>query len=344
MHSYPTAKVTETVEALIKKLAEAWGPPGFEHHVRDLIRGEVEPVADEITVDPLGNLICRVGNGATRVMTAAHMDEIGLIVGHIDRQGYARFASIGTLFPATLLGARVRFENGVIGTIGVEHQYSKRRELPALSGFYIDISQDAGGNADIRVGDPAAFVGDVIRRGDRVIGKGLDNRVGCAIQIEAMRRIKAQGTPHSVYFAFTVQEEVGTRGAGPAAHNVAPDVAIAIDATATGDLPHGKEMAVTLGGGAAIKARDAGLIVPAPLKALMVRRAEDAGIPYQLEVLEAASTDGKAIQIARSGVPTGAISFPLRYTHTASETADMRDIQAAADLLVAILTQEIDLS
>lgn len=328
---------------LIKTLAEAWGPPGFEHHIRNLIRAEVETLADEITVDPLGNLICRVGNGPQRIMTAAHMDEIGLIVGHLDRQGFARFAQIGTLFPAALLGARIRFENGVIGTIGVDHQYSKRRELPAVSGFYIDISQGAQGNADVQAGDPGALVGDVITRGDRIIGKSLDNRVGCAIQIEAMRRVKAQGTPHSVYFVFTVQEEVGTRGAGPAAYGVEPDLAIAVDGAAAGDVPHGRETAITLGGGVAIKARDAGLIVPAAVKEWMIRRAKDAGIPYQIEVVEGASTDGKAMQNARAGVPTGGIGYPLRYAHTTGETADQRDIHAAVDLLVALLTQEVRL-
>jgi len=331
------------VDALIKTLAEAWGPPGYEHHIRDLIRAEVENVADELTVDPLGNLICRVGDGPTRIMTAAHMDEIGLVVSHIDRQGYARFASIGTLFPATLLGARVRFENGVIGTIGVEHQFSKRRELPALSGFYIDISESQDGNAPVSVGDPGAFVGDVIWRGSRVIGKSLDDRLGCAVQIEAMRRIKQAGTPHALFFVFTVQEEVGTRGAGPAAYGVEPDLALVIDGTTCGDQPRGKELAITLGGGVGIKARDYGLIVPAPVKNLLIRRAEEAGIPYQIEVLVGGSTDGKVIQIARSGVPTGGIAIPMRYTHTPSETADRVDINAAVDLLVATLTQEVDL-
>ncbi len=336
------------MDALIKKLAESWGPPGFEHQIRDLIRAEVEGIADEIRVDPLGNLICRIGEGEKRIMTAAHMDEIGLIVGHIDRLGYARFAPIGALFPASLLGSRVRFENGVIGTIGVENQYTNRRDLPGLTGFYIDISQSADGdahnhNAAVNVGDPAGFVGDVIRRGDRVIGKSLDNRVGCAIQIEAMQRVKAQGTPHSVYFAFTVQEEVGTRGAAPAAFGIDPDLALVIDGTATGDVPKGKQMAVTLGGGAAIKTRDLGLIVPPAVRDLLVMRAEDAHIPYQIEVLEGASTDGKVIQNVLAGVPTGAISYPMRYTHTTSETADINDIQAVIDLLVAVVTQKFEL-
>jgi endoglucanase len=268
------------------------------------------------------------------------MDEIGLVVSHIDRQGYARFASIGTLFPATLLGARVRFENGVIGTIGVEHQFSKRRDLPNLDGFFIDIST-GDQNAEVRVGDPAAFMGEVITRGDRIIGKSLDNRVSCAVQIEAMRRIKTQGTPNSLYFVFTVQEEVGSRGARPAAYGIDPHVAIAVDVTGTGDLPKGKSMAVTLGAGAAIKTRDTGLIVPAAVKNWMVERAEAAGIPYQLEVFELGGTDGTAIQAVRSGVPTGAISIPARYIHTRSETVDRRDVQAALDLLVALLSRPI---
>ncbi|MBN1562521.1 MAG: M20/M25/M40 family metallo-hydrolase [Anaerolineae bacterium] len=334
------------MDALIKKLAECWGPPGFEHQIRDLIRAEVEDIADDITVDALGNLICRIGNGEKRIMTAAHMDEIGLIVGYIDRQGYARFASIGGLFPATLLGARVRFENGVIGTIGVEHQFTKRRDLPDLSGFYIDFSEstnDAGGNenAAVRVGDPAGFVGEVIRRGDRVIGKSLDDRGGCAIQIAAMRRVKEQGTPHSVYFVFTVQEEVGVRGAAPAAFGIEPDLMLAIDCTPTGDVPNCKPMAVTLGGGAAIKTRDTGLIVPPAVRDLLIQRAEAAGIPYQLEVLELGSTDARAVQNVLTGVPAGAISYPVRYVHTRSETADINDMQAVVDLLVAVVTQEI---
>ena len=330
------------METLIKTLAEAWGPPGYEHQIRDLIRAEVVNLADEITVDSLGNLVCRIGNGPKRVLVAAHMDEIGLIVSHIDRQGYARFAPLGALYPAALLGARVRFENGVIGTIGVEHQHSKRRELPDTEGFYLDLSVSADENAAVSVGDPGAFVGEVLWRGHRVIGKSLDDRLGCAVQIEAMRRVRAAGTPHSVFFIFTVQEEVGARGAGPAAYGVEPDVAFVIDGTPCGDQPHGRPMAIRLGGGVAIKTRDSGLIVPAALRDLLVQRAEEAGIPYQLEVLVGGSTDGRMIQVARGGVPTGGISIPMRYIHTPSETADMNDVRAAVDLLAAVLTGEME--
>jgi len=331
------------VNELIKTLAEAWGPPGFEHQVRNLIRAEIEGVADEVRVDSLGNLICRIGDGPQRILIAAHMDEIGLIVSHIDRQGYARFAPIGGLFPATLLGARVRFENGVIGTIGVEHQFTKRRELPTANGFYIDISTGAGENAPVGVGDAGAFVGDTFVRGQRVIGKSLDDRLGCAILVDVMRRIKTAGTPHSIYCVFTVQEEVGTRGAGPAAYGIDPHLALAVDVTPSGDSPHTKPVAITLGGGAAIKARDTGLIVPMPVRSLLTRCAESNNIPYQIEVMELGSTDGEMIQVVRSGVPTGALSVPVRGVHTPSETADLGDVAAVRDLLVALLSGPIAL-
>lgn len=334
------------MDTLIKTLAETWGPPGFEHRIRDVIRAEVADIADAVEIDPFGNLICRIGDGDLRVMTAAHMDEIGLIVSYIDRGGFARFAGLGTLFPAALLGARVLFENGTVGVIGVDDQFSKRTSLPGTSGFYIDISESGSGedyvNAPVAVGDPGALIGTVERRGSRIIGKSLDNRAGCAIQIEAMRRVKAQGTPHSVYFVFTTQEEVGTRGAAPAAFGVEPHLALAIDGT-NADQPKGKRTAVKLGAGTAIKARDYGLIVPAAVRDLLVQRAEAVGIPYQMDVVEAASTDGKAIQNVRGGVPTGGISFPMRYAHTPSEIADMGDIQASVDLLVAVLTGAIAL-
>jgi len=326
------------VDALIKQLAEAWGPTGYEHAVRELIRAEVEPLADAVRVDPLGNLIAEIGSGPTRVMTTAHMDEIGLIISHIDRQGYGRFAPVGGLYTAALLGARVRFENGVIGTVGVDAQHTNPRELPTANGYFVDFSTGEANGGAVRVGDPAAFVGEVVTRGDRVIGKSLDDRAGCALLIEALRRVRAQGTPHHVFFVFTVQEEVGGRGAGPAAYGIDPHLALVVDCTGTGDTPKGRPLAVTLGGGAAIKVRDARLLVPPAVRDLLIERAEAAGIPYQLEVLATSGTDGQTIHVARAGVPTGVISFPMRYIHTTAETADRRDLQAALDLLTAALT------
>ncbi|HEX3050541.1 MAG TPA: M20/M25/M40 family metallo-hydrolase, partial [Aggregatilineaceae bacterium] len=174
-------------------------------------------------------------------------------------------------------------------------------------------------------------------------GSPLDNRVSCAVQIEVMRRLKASGTPHTVYFVFTVQEEVGSRGTQPAAYGLDPHFGIALDVTPTGDTPKNPLTAVELGKGTAIKMKDVGLIVPAAVRELMIQRAEEAGILYQLEVLDLGSQDGRMIQIARSGVPTGAVAVPVRYVHTRSETADRRDIVATVDLVTAILSQPIEL-
>lgn len=325
------------METLINKLAEVWGPPGYEYQVRDLIRAEVEPLADEVWVDPLGNLVCRLGEGPLRVMASAHMDEIGVVVSHIDRQGYARFVNLGGVLPATLLGARVRFENGVIATVGVEHQFSKRGDIPGLDGFFLDLPANSG----VQPGDPGAFVGDVLWQDDRVIGKALDDRLGCAVLIETLRRLKAQGTPHTVYGVFTVQEEVGSRGAMTGAFGVEPDFGIAIDVTPAGDVPKPSPSPIRFGAGTAIKARDAGHIAPHWVKDMMIARAEAAGIPYQIDVMQIGTTDAATMQLVRSGVPSGAISIPARHVHTRSETVSRSDISASIDLLVAVLSGPI---
>lgn len=333
---------------LIKKLVEAWGPSGFEHQIRALIQEEVKDLCESMVVDNMGNLICRVGTKTEnnlRIMVAAHMDEIGLMVSHIDRNGYLRFSSLGGLFPVTLAGNRVRFENGTIGTIGSEHFFSKPHELPALDAFYIDVSdateQDKNKNANIQVGDVAGMWRPLETRGNRLIAKSMDDRIGCVVAIEAMRKLKSTGCAHEVYFAFTVQEEVGVRGARPAAYGINPDLGIALDVTSTGDVPKSEMCNVILGNGTAIKVKDAGLLVPPSVKNLMMETAAKHHIPYQLEILKGGSTDAAGIQLAHAGVPSGCISIPCRYVHTVSETVDMGDVQASVDLLAAILANPI---
>lgn len=337
------------MKTLIKKLVETWGPSGFEHRVCELIKEEVKDLCDEMTVDAMGSLICRVGSKTDqnlRIMIAAHMDEIGLIVSHIDRQGFLRFANIGGLFPPNLNGNRVLFENGVIGVVQSEISWSKMNEMPKLDSFYIDVSDSTvdgkNHNADVKVGDAAGFWRTMEERGNRLISKAMDDRIGCAVGIEAMRELKKTGCAHEVYFVFTVQEEVGVRGARAAAYGLNPDLGIALDICPTGDLPKGSRMAVTLGQGAAIKARDLGLIVPPAVKNLMIDTAEKYKIPYQIEILDLGSTDASAIQAVRAGVPSGCISIPCRYAHGVSETVDITDVQACVDLLVKILSNPIE--
>ena len=247
---------------LTKRLVETWGPPGYEHRIRDLIREEVADLADETWIDGLGNLICRVGNAGKKVLVAAHMDEIGLMANYQEPEsGYLRFTNLGGLRHDTLHGNRVQFEDGTVGVIAVQEGGGK-----SLSDFYIDVQAEAGGNAT-PVGQPAGFMRELQVRGKRLVAKSLDDRIGCVVAIEAMRRLGGD-SPNTLYFAFTVQEEVGLRGAKTAAQGVHPDIGIAIDVTGSGDQIRGSKMLVQLGGGAAIKVHDPGLVVPAAIKRL----------------------------------------------------------------------------
>ncbi len=330
---------------LLKKLTEAWGPSGFEHHVRSIIREEVADHCDDIRVDNLGNLICRVGTlkeGGKKILIAAHMDEIGVMTTFIEpNSGYLRVAEIGGLAKQTLLGNRLRFEDGTVGVIGM-HEMRKSRSVD-ISDFFVDVSTGSDGSSSIQPGSPAVFWREMETRGSRLIGKSMDDRVGCAIAIEAMRRFDA-ASPNEVYFVFTVQEEVGLRGAGTAAFAIEPDLGIALDVTDTGDQPHNAKMAVRLGSGAAIKLHDPGLVVPPAIRDWMVSTAEANDIPYQLEVLSGGSTDAARIHISRAGIPSGCISIPCRFIHTTSETVDQGDVDACIDLLTHLISQPVELS
>lgn len=329
-------------KALIQALVEVWGPPGHEHEVRALIEGYVRDLADEMRVDSAGNLICRMGNGGKKIMIAAHMDEIGMVVNTLDKPGFARFTMTGGLILVSLIGNRVRFANGTIGTIGMEGSALIPTKLPTLGELFIDFSENGENSGSVQVGDVAALTRNFATRGDRLIAKSMDDRIGCAVAIEAMRALKGKALPNELYFVFTTQEEVGIRGARVAANSLAPDYGIALDVTSTGDTPKNNSMAIRLGGGAAIKVLDSGHIVPPAIKNLMISRAEAAGVPYQLEILTGGTTDAAAIQTALSGIPSGAISIPCRYVHTTSETVDINDVQACIDLLTALVEQPFE--
>src|SRR5512140_67602 len=238
------------MKALIQKLTETFSPSGHESAIRDVIRAEVEPLADEIRVDALGNLIVRKGSGGKKIMIAAHMDEIGIIATHIDENGFVRFTGIGGVYPRNLPGGRVRFANGTSGIIGLEPT-DRATESQPLEKCYIDVGASSNKNHPIKLGDVAAFERPYLEMGDRLVAKSMDDRIGCAVAIEALRALKS--TPHEVDFVFTTQEEVGTRGAGTAAYGLDPDLGFSIDVTAWGDTPRVfPQFAVSLGGGPAI--------------------------------------------------------------------------------------------
>jgi tetrahedral aminopeptidase len=333
------------VKRLLKTLTETFGPSGYEDNVRAIIRAEVEPLADEIRVDTLGSLIARKrprrANGkAKKIMIAAHMDEIGLIVSHVDEKGFVRFSPIGGVFRRYVVGGRVRFLNGVPGVIGFD-RLDNVNELPTLDKVYIDVGATSKKDCPVQIGDVAAFDRLYSELGNRLVAKSMDNRVGVLIAIEALRALKS--TPHDVYFVFTTQEEVGTRGAATSAYGIDPDLGIALDVTPSGDTPNALKMEMTLGKGPCIKIQDVGMLADPRIVQWMIEAAEKNRIPYQREVLLMGGTDAQAIQLARAGVPVGCISVAVRYVHSPSEMVDFADVQNAVRLLTAVLRTPIDL-
>jgi len=322
---------------LIRKLVETYGPSGAEEKIRAAIRAEVTSLADEVRVDPLGSLIVRKqGSGeGKRIAVAAHMDEIGIMVTYVDEKGFARFTRIGGVLPLTCVGARVLFASGVTGVISVENKRDDPGKVPRFEQLYIDVGASSRDDCPVRVGDAAVFIQPFAVQGTRLIAKAMDDRIGCAVLIETLRRLKH--TPHDVHFVFSVQEEVGLRGAYTSAYGIEPDMALAVDVTRTGDTPECYPMAVELGKGPAIKVQDTGMISHPVVRELLVQRAEAGHIPYQLEVLEGGSTDAAAMQLTRAGVPAGCISIPCRYVHSPSEMVDERDVENGVRLLLEVL-------
>jgi endoglucanase len=332
------------MKPLIKKFVEAYGPSGHESQVRDLIRAEIRSLPDYITVDPLGNLIAVIKKNSKtgkKVMLSAHMDEIGVIVSHVDERGFARFQPIGGVRPLSCVGNRVRFSDGTIGVVGIDARREEPNKLPTLSELFIDVGATSKAECPLKVGDAAGFYRPLEEAGDRLIAKSMDDRIGVAVLVETLRTLKR--TPHEIAFVFSVQEEVGLRGAGTAAFGLDADLGIAVDVTATGDTPNGLKMDVALGDGPAIKVRDSGMLADPRIKDLLVQRAHEARLKSQLEILEAGTTDASAMQIARGGLPAGCLSIPTRYIHSPSEMVDLRDVQAAVALLIEVLQKPIQI-
>jgi len=325
---------------LIKKLVETPGPSGYEDKIRAAVQEEIQGFANEIRVDALGNLIARKGKkqaGGMRIMISSHIDEIGLMVTHVDANGFVRFIGIGGINPLTCLGGRVLFMNGARGVIGIEKLDGK--DIPTLDKLFIDVGASSKEDCPVGVGDVCGFERPFMALGDRLVAKSMDDRIAAVISIETMRALKE--SPHEVYFVFSVQEEVGLRGAITAAYGVDPDLGLAVDVTRSGDTPKTIKMETALGKGPAIKVRDASFIADPRVVNWMVNTAKQEDIPYQMEVLEAGGTDGRAIQLTRAGVPAGCLSIACRYIHSPSEMVDANDVKNAVKLLTALLSKEV---
>lgn len=329
--------------SLLTTLCETPGVPGREHRIREVVIRELSPHVDEVTVDPMGSVIAtRRGRGGPRVMLAAHMDELGFLVSHIDDDGFLRLITLGGFDPKTLVAQRVMVHGredllGVMGSkpIHIMSDEDKKR-LPKADDFYVDTGLPVARVRElVRKGDPVTRERTLARLGDLITCKSLDNRAGLYVMIQAMKRLGDHGC--EVVAVATTQEEVGLRGARVAAQRVKPDIGLAIDITLANDGPGAKphERITTLGAGAAIKVYDSGVIVPQVVVDHLIGVADERGIPHQIEIMPRGGTDTRELQLAGNGALAGCVSIPTRYVHQVVETCDPDDIDAAVDLVVA---------
>ena len=316
---------------LLKKLCEAFGPSGCETEISEVIKKEMEGFADEIYSDNLGNLICHKKGTGKKIMYAAHMDEIGLMVTYIEKNGYLRCTGIGYLPPHFSINRFVKFENGTVGVVAYEKEHESSMKQDKV---FIDIGAESKDEAEklVSVGDTCAIMSHFVKMGDKISSKTLDNRASCYALIRAAKEMK---TDNDIYYVFTTQEEVGLRGAGPAAYKIEPDYAICIDVTMNGDTPECDKNSLALGKGTAIKVMDHSVITGIEVRNKLISLAKEKEIPYQLEVITGGGTDAGAIHTAKGGIKTGAVSIPMRYIHTATETSSIKDIENTVKLIKA---------
>ena len=327
----------------LKQIALVQGISGKERPVAEKIKELVAPYCDEAYIDALGNLIA-VKKGSAKapkkVMLCAHMDEIGFIVNFIEKSGFVRVATVGGIsFPACAYGEVVS-ERGVRGVL-VPNDGTKAADYKADL-FYIDIGADSEAQAKrkVKIGDAFALKSNVTRlSGQRVAGRPLDDRIGCAVVVEIAKKIAKVGTENDIYYVFSVQEEVGCRGSKTAAFAIAPDVSLAFDVTGTGDAAGSKPMNVKLGGGAAIKIKDSSVICDVDIVDKLYDIANEKNIKAQLEILTYGGTDTSSMQMSGAGSRAGALSIPSRYIHSGVEMVDMKDAQACVDLAVEFIKQ-----
>jgi len=321
---------------LLEDILTSYGASGHEGCVRSVIERALKGHADSMKTDVMGNLIAfkkGEGNGKT-IMLCAHMDHIGLAVIDADKHGFLRVCNVGGIHAANMVSGHVVFENGVKGVVGADE---KVKGALKVSDLYIDIGAQDREEAlgMVSIGDVCVMQPRVSMLGkNRIASPAMDDRIACYILAQAMMDLGS--CKNDIYAVFSVQEEVGLRGAQTAAYSINPDLGIAIDVTGVGDVPKAEtKLAVALGKGAAVKIMDRSLIATPSVVELMEREAKENAIAYQREVLPYGGTDGGAIQRSRCGVPAGVISVPCRYIHSEAETVDLRDVKAALDLLLA---------
>ena len=318
---------------LLKKLTAAYGPSGREDAIRAVIEKEIAPYVDEIKTDALGNLIALQKGEGPALLLAAHMDQIGFVVTDADEHGFLRVHNVGGIYRGNSLNRRVVFEDGKSGVVSREIEDDDPADKTMLR-LFIDLGAKNREEAlsKVQIGDMAVYAPDFAAMGeDLAVSPAMDNRAGCAVLIEALKKTRALGRP--VWALFSAQEEVGLRGARAAAYGIDAQMALALDVTLTGDTPKGMKLPVKLGGGAAIKVMDSSLICTPSVVALLEKVAEKEGAPAQREVLRAGGTDAGAMHVTRAGIPAGVVSIPCRYVHSACETVSLTDMEAAVKIV-----------
>jgi len=328
---------------LLKDLVQAFGVSGYEKNIAKVIEDNIRECVDEIRVDALGNIIAfKKGNGEhkKRIMVCSHMDEIGFSVLKVKDNGFLQIRNVGGINAFTSYMSRVKFRNGTNGIISCNDKIEEIKPGD-INKLYVDIGATSKDQAlkCVTIGEPACYVGEYLElENDCVTAKALDDRIGCYILIQALKKIDR---PYNdIYFVFTVQEEVGVRGATVAANGINADIGIAIDITGSFDTPTDIDGNAVIGGGAAIKVMDNLVICDDYLVNEMISCAESNNITYQLDVLAAGGTDAGAINKSNEGVRSSGISIPTRYGHSPNGIVSMKDVNACIDLLHKYINRE----
>jgi len=334
----------------LEKLSNASGVVGREEEVRNLMVKLMQPYSDEVHVDKLENVIAvkKGKKNATKVMLAAHMDEIGLMVKTINKEGFLQFAKMGGIDDRILVAQKVIVytNNGPLyGIIGSKPPHiqkeDERKKILAYDELFIDIGakdKEDAAKMGVAVGDAVGFDAKYAKvNEDTVIGKAFDDRAGCAAMIETLKLLEK--TECTVYAVGTVQEEVGLRGAVTAAFSIEPDIGIALDVTVAGDVPGVREFdsTVKMGKGPALTVSDSGLITHPKILRLLLDTAKEEKIPVQLETGLMGSTDAARISLSRQGVPSGTISIGTRYIHSPIGMLNLKDVEATVKLTTAAI-------
>jgi endoglucanase len=335
---------------LLAKICKTPGAPGFEQKVRALVLEELEGLVDQVEVDNMGNVYAiKKGKADKKVMIGAHMDEIGFMVTHIDDKGFIRFHTLGGFDPKTLTAQRVIIhgKKDVIGVMASKPIHvmtqDERNKVAKLSDYFIDTGLTPEEVKDlVKIGDSVTREREFIEMGQCVNSKSLDNRLAVFILIEMFKNLKGKEVPYDIYGVFTVQEEVGVRGANVSALKINPDFGFGLDTTIAFDLPGAAahEMITKLGEGTAIKIMDASTICDYRMVEFMKNTADKHKIKWQPEILTAGGTDTAGIQrMTQGGSIAGAVSIPTRHLHQVIEMANKEDIQASIDLLTACVSE-----